>query len=576
MGKVINLFMWEYQDGFRVTMEYRAQETIKEIAPTLIPRALLVGIRTPEKKDSHKVCVEPENDDWEPSEFFNCYDQADAIYKNHPEHTIIYGDEPSMRDQPEKIRRLSVLQAVKEVMDSYDSDNGTSTFCGYPTRVKGYHAVPVLQFDRSKFQEYPRLDHQIQYDRWKSSIGFLESVIEKILELATDALSEKDAGRYFLQDWPDTAAVLRKAGAHFCGAITCATGDIMLQEVFDTLNVISSLPYEGADAVGTLAFRQSGADSPDFIVEFENPVSLRRHKLARKIIEMCGENLCCVYVGEKGIVGLCESSFEDVEMFVVSFVGHYRWALSFEGRNLMISDYGVPKLPAKRLKEDRFRSIGRRVFPHAPDASLTHLWDIVSAAIEQRKGTLIVISGGAEREAERLSKQSLGINPIRLEPKHVERVSGIDGAILIDPNGMCSAIGVILDGEASTHGDMSRGARYNSALRYQESRADTMCIVVSEDGYVDLLPDLKPQIRRGEIKARLDTLCSSGKEGARKAMNWLDKHRFYLTEEECAVANREFKRIHEAEQSAGEMSIVYPDFVPDPAMIDSYYLPEED
>jgi hypothetical protein len=34
------------------------------------------------------------------------------------------------------------------------------------------------------------------------------------------------------------------------------------------------------------------------------------------------------------------------------------------------------------------------------------------------------------------------------------------GGVLIDPNGTCYAIGVILDGIATTKGDPARGSRY--------------------------------------------------------------------------------------------------------------------
>ena len=48
---------------------------------------------------------------------------------------------------------------------------------------------------------------------------------------------------------------------------------------------------------------------------------------------------------------------------------------------------------------------------------------------------------------------------------------------------------MILDGESSKKTDLSRGARYNSAIRYIEKQKNihkkTFVVVVSEDGYVD-------------------------------------------------------------------------------------------
>ena len=65
----------------------------------------------------------------------------------------------------------------------------------------------------------------------------------------------------------------------------------------------------------------------------------------------------------------------------------------------------------------------------------------------------------------------------------------MDGSLLIDPHGICHAVGVILDGAAQGVGDPARGARYNSAIRYQSgATSPTVVVVVSEDGGVDLVP----------------------------------------------------------------------------------------
>jgi len=67
-------------------------------------------------------------------------------------------------------------------------------------------------------------------------------------------------------------------------------------------------------------------------------------------------------------------------------------------------------------------------------------------------------------------------------------ITAIDGAVLIDPGNRCHAIGAILDGLASEAGDPSRGARYNSALRYVAASLHAcLAIVVSEDGMIDVV-----------------------------------------------------------------------------------------
>jgi DNA integrity scanning protein DisA with diadenylate cyclase activity len=73
----------------------------------------------------------------------------------------------------------------------------------------------------------------------------------------------------------------------------------------------------------------------------------------------------------------------------------------------------------------------------------------------------------------------------------------IDGAVLIDPSGQCHGIGAILDGQAAESWDASRGSRYNSALRYVSTRQREghrcLAVVISEDGMINLLPQLDPK-----------------------------------------------------------------------------------
>jgi hypothetical protein len=196
MVKSITLFMWGYQPHFRDALEDRAQAVLQSIAPTVEPRALLVGIRASENIGEYPVCVEPEDEDWDPRIFFNCASRADSIYNMHPEHSIVYfGDEAGMRDKPENIRKASVREAIQEVTSAYDLEHGTSTICGQPALVEGYHVVPILQFNKSQLLAYPYLPLPIRHDKLTSFTGFLQSVIECVLDEATDALGEKEPGR---------------------------------------------------------------------------------------------------------------------------------------------------------------------------------------------------------------------------------------------------------------------------------------------------------------------------------------------------------------------------------------------
>jgi hypothetical protein len=237
--------------------------------------------------------------------------------------------------------------------------------------------------------------------------------------------------------------------------------------------------------------------------------------------------------------------------------------------------YGIPQLPSFRLNEGDFRSTVRRIIPNIESDAIERLWSLVNAGMEQRHGTMIVVSQDADREAKRLKKQALRIDPVELTPDLVRRLSSIDGAILIDPNGVCHAIGVILDGLATDAGDPSRGARYNSAIRYiSHVQSPTICLVVSEDGHVDILPKLRPQVSRAEIESRVELLKSLDIDNYHKTIHWLLDHSFYLAADQCAIVNKELTRIRAVPLQVGELRMEIPPFKPHPGMNDSYYLPE--
>lgn len=65
-------------------------------------------------------------------------------------------------------------------------------------------------------------------------------------------------------------------------------------------------------------------------------------------------------------------------------------------------------------------------------------------------------------------------------------MSSIDGAVICDIDGNCYAIGVILDGKASSKGNISRGARFNSTISYVDSRSEKVVgFIISEDGDIN-------------------------------------------------------------------------------------------
>jgi hypothetical protein len=154
-----------------------------------------------------------------------------------------------------------------------------------------------------------------------------------------------------------------------------------------------------------------------------------------------------------------------------------------------------------------------------------------------------------------------------MTPELLERVSGIDGSILLDPTGVCHAIGVILDGHADKDCSPARGSRFNSALRYVRSNDKRrLAIVFSDDHTVDIVPLLKPQIRKEEIEKQITELECASADAYHAAQNWLDKHRFYLNQEQCARINLALECLDKLPREVGEIRYVVSGFKANPEL----------
>lgn len=577
MSKIVKPFMWAYQHYFRAAVNWRAKEVMQTVAPLVQPRALLVGLRTLENTGGHPVCVDPEEEDWSPTLFCGCAARAEQIYDAHFAQSFNEGDTPRLREKPENVRKRAAREAVLEITAAYDAEHDTRTVCGQPTSLEGYYVVPILQFHQDQLLIYPRLPAAVQFHHWSSPTSLLDSIVTCLLEETTRELtSGKEPGRFLDTLRRDKTAILKDAAERFCTAIALACQDATFQNIFDALNVISSIPYEGSEASGALLFTAASSDVTEVLVRLNEPVPIHQHRLARKMVEMSGHELSCICHGSGGINGLGALRDPGAEgVFRVTFAGHYQWDLYYRDNLVMKSAFGVPHLPSIRLSEETFLSTARRILSSIDTDAGKRLWSIAGAAMEQRHGTIIVISESAEQEAHRLRRQSIGINPTELTPNLVRRLSNIDGALLLDPKGVCYAVGVILDGLATDEGDTSRGARYNSAIRYVASaKSSTICLIISEDGYVDMIPVLRPQVYRSEIIKRVELLRTQSIDNYLKTASWLDEHRFYLTAEQARVVNEELARIRSVPQQLGEIRIAIPPFEPHPDMDENHYLPE--
>ena len=583
-GQLIKLFMWGYQPHFRVDVEISMNAVMQELGVSKAgAECLLVGARIPSHQNPNDVCVEPEEDKWPISLFEGLLEAIEVEVASHPERDIIYGDRTSMEEKPENIRRDSVSKAVQKALTPYDADHGVHSFAGASARVGDYYVVPVLQIPGALFQRFRPLRKPVSDNgHYTGHASLIHAAIAEVLVEAHNELGQPEPGHHSRGRWASAEELVGRAAANFMYALGIAIGDklFFVSDLFEQFNVMSSMLYEGTQGTGRLLLAMPAGDAVDMSLQFAEPVLFREPRWARKVLQLAtgGTALIadCAEIFGLGDVTADHNPAESQDVFEIEFQDHYYWRLSCGDQVLLVSKYGRPSLPQEVLSPARLLDTYQRLFPAADMEVFERFWKLCQAAVKQHHGSMLVVAKDAEREAARLQNQGTRIKPTALTPTLYRQVSGIDGAVLVDPQGVCYAIGVILDGPAHPACTPSRGARYNSGIRYVHAKnTPRLAVVVSDDQTVDVIPEMRSRIPRSAIASAIAELEVATADNYYAAITWLDQHRFYLSQAQCDQVNAALARIEDEPMEVGDFRIRWPEFSLHPDLDDSYFLSED-
>jgi hypothetical protein len=267
--------------------------------------------------------------------------------------------------------------------------------------------------------------------------------------------------------------------------------DEIAGELFDLFNQIALLHYEDAAINGFLVLCHPDESYPAPALRLEEPFDIHDLRGVRKMLQISDEHLCVLCDG-RVVRGFAAVGADYSDSLMVRFRGHGVWELRQAGCIIAQIDASDGQFPGSGLTEERFRAAVEQVFGSLPEEQQQYLWSLVAAAERQLRGTNILLTDQAAAEVERLESQCTRVEPVPLTPLLMGRLTSIDGTVIIDTQGVCHAIGAILDGEVSARGDRRRGGRYNSALMYVDGTAcPSLIVVVSQDGMVDLVYRLR-------------------------------------------------------------------------------------
>jgi hypothetical protein len=580
--KPIELFMWGFQPHFRINIESSIERGLRDLGLDVEAKVFLVGLLQEEGK-GHPLCIEPEDDVVRPADFAGLQERARKGFEADPETAIFHSDRRTHELRQKALLNAATGNAICEVLEA---KTGLAFFNAMPARVESYSVYTAIGLPQAGLATVPQLgtSHAEGDDRMLLSRSLIDAAILEFLPKVTQALYRPDPGAS-LSGPIESEELSRLAGERFAIDVAYRANPTMpAHGLFQATNQIATTAYERRAGVGRLVLTRAGSDDLEETILLNRPVPVRQTRALRKLLETSSPDGAAVLMdgaiafGLGSIKSTYEAESERTYEIIVSGPGS--WDLRHAGTPLMSVQHGTPRLPAPRLSRAKFDDIANRLFTGVGGADTDRLWSCAEAAAEAEHGTMLVISAAASTEAERLEGQAFSVREAHASPDLIRQVSRIDGAILVDPSGQLAAIGVILDGVATPEGDRARGARFNSAVRYlAEPRPPTMIVLVSEDGMLDVLPDLRPQVRRSDVESAMAELRNAADldpvDRARfsQAFDRLRATSFYLSSAQCEEANALAQKQRQREEEAGfGLFVVLAPLKPDPKMNDDYFL----
>jgi DisA bacterial checkpoint controller nucleotide-binding len=577
--EVINQFMWGYQTHFRLGVESAIEQALAAIGANLRPRVVLVGFRIVDDR-RHPICVEPETGPLQAAALEGVLDSAESLFAADPESEIWHSYRPLHDKIQASLRRRARAGALAEAIEATGTLPGKRVFASESAAIGGYEVHTCVALDAGAWAAVPALKGET-HGRIPVPESLVSAVVAEVLGRADGALAHADPGAG-LQVLGPVNGLVREAAGRFAWGCVVRAGDPVGGDVFEAMDRITTQHYEGGAAAGRLIIARRDHPATRLDIQFRRPTRLSRSRAVRKLLETSSRQQALISSGSEvyGIGAAAAYDAEGQDLYEVNVLAHATWEFSHAGVPLMRVAYSRAALPSPVIGPERFTDLAQRVFAAEAGLDVEALWQQIQAASRAEHGTMVVVTAAARAEAERLHSQATPIEPVILADDVVRHVSRIDGALLLDPSGTCHAVGVILDGVAAGAGDPARGARYNSAVRYlEQAAAATLIVVVSEDGGIDLLPDVPPRIRRADVTAAVEQVrtIAAGPldaEAFSRAWDSVKELAFYLDERQCAELNALYDEHQNARFAAGGIALRETPLASQPEMNESFFLEE--
>jgi hypothetical protein len=268
---------------------------------------------------------------------------------------------------------------------------------------------------------------------------------------------------------------------------------IRVYPILDAVLGISRTREEGAWPYGELLFIEPQMISQvDFIAKFppmEQP-ALENFKHTRKLLQSVEDSRCKLISDGQHIVGIAHGEMPKSRI-TADFRGRHGF-LSLNGDVVCSFSDGSFHSTTHRAKMVQLEEtlLESRLEPSAVHEMFKIVSRIVHTAEDKKYGcTLVIDLNGPPVE---IAGQTLE-KPLALDQEQyvalAEDLAKVDGALHLGADRRLHGFACLLDGRSVASEDRSRGARFNSALRFTAENPNLIVVVVSGDRPVSVIQE---------------------------------------------------------------------------------------
>lgn len=484
------MFMWRWQHTFYDALKSLLGNILQTLELPIVANISVLGIPLTESEVA-QVLFYPEDCGFNVADFSEIFALTKQNFDNDPEHFFFKSSTSLIQEHKDSLYLKALHSAVQSIIDQGDRQLGLVSFCSLPVKKNDRWIMIVIQLKQQDFENQYCLSKDIHESpsmrQYRIERCFLEAVVYRVLKEGENEL-HSSAGSNSLNS-PER--VIEDAAANLLKSVEVHINPWQRIDLLSFANAIAAERYEGAASEGRLII--CAKDHADIAakVKLTSPIEIYNYRAIRKLLEVSSTDmaLLCDVETVWGL-GLPLDTYQPSRenLFEIRFAEHHTWELVHAENIMMRVKYRQARLPRARFDRQLFCDRVHQLF-QVDRTTANLLVKAVEAALEQRHGTMLVITPEAESETQRLAAQSTVIEPVIVSQSIISHLSSVDGAVLLSPAGIIYAFGVILDGQASKNGNSTRGARYNSAIRYVDQmsrKVNCLALIVSEDGYVDL------------------------------------------------------------------------------------------